>query len=301
MADATISLSTLVAGTTTSSGFQEVAAPGRLTRTFAAPRPVVGHRLPSVPHRLVRRLDTALRRFHGVREFSERPDCLLRIAIGCAAADARLADGSDVARGAQVIDLHLWNEHLADLPPLSIGLGRASALRRQFGASFCELAGYIKSEPSQAASRLCGLAPHWSRGHASRSCFVSPERMASTLSSRPEPILSCERCTISGKTFSFGCWHGPSTQLRCAGKGWCGRVARSGFRAMPLSRGTRGDRRSGSRISSRHCRRLRDMTSLVPVRVTSWGFARRASPDVETIRSPVNGRRMGRMTKEVRR
>lgn len=125
-----------------------MAAPGRLARTFAATPPVVGPRLPSAPHRLVRRLDTALRRFHGVREFSERPDCLLRIAIGCAAADARLADGSDVARGAQVLDLHLWNEHLADLPPLSIGLGRASALRRQFGASFCELAGYIESEPS---------------------------------------------------------------------------------------------------------------------------------------------------------
>jgi hypothetical protein len=148
VSETTISESTLVAGAAIPGGFQDMRASGRPARAFAAPPPAVGRRRPAVPHRLVRRLDTALRRFHGVREFTDRPDCLLRIAIRRATGDVRLADGSNLTRGALVLDLHLWNEHLATMPSLSVGLGRASALRRQIGASLCELADYIAFEPS---------------------------------------------------------------------------------------------------------------------------------------------------------
>lgn len=104
----------------------------------------------SWPHRLVWKLDGALRRLYGVREFSDRPGCLLRIAIGRAAAGLCLSDGYEIARGAEIIELHLWNEHLSGLSSRLGSLGRAAALRRQIGISLRELAGHVKSQPSLA-------------------------------------------------------------------------------------------------------------------------------------------------------
>jgi hypothetical protein len=103
---------------------------------------------PTLPHCLIRGLDAALRRFYGVHEFSNQPDCLLRIAIGRAAGDVRLAEGSNVLRGAEVLELHLWNEHLPNLPSHGTGLGRSNALRRRIGESLSRLACHITSEPS---------------------------------------------------------------------------------------------------------------------------------------------------------
>jgi YkoP domain len=105
---------------------------------------------PSWPHRLVRKLDDALRRLYGVREFSDQLGCLLRIAIGRAAAGIYLANGCEVPRGAAIIELHLWNEHLSRLSPRDSSLGGAAILRRQIDASLCELAEYIEFEPALA-------------------------------------------------------------------------------------------------------------------------------------------------------
>jgi hypothetical protein len=97
---------------------------------------------------LVRRLDDALRRLYGVREFSDRPDCLLRIAIGRALDGIRLADGSEIPRGSAIIELHLWNEHLSTLlSSRGNNLGWANALRRRVDASLGELADCIASDP----------------------------------------------------------------------------------------------------------------------------------------------------------
>jgi hypothetical protein len=96
-------------------------------------------------------LDRLLRRLEGIAEYSENPDCLLRFAGGRAQRDLHLADGCRVARGAQILDLHLWNEHLLGLPSGRCGLARASALRRDLGASLRELAGRIETDPSLAA------------------------------------------------------------------------------------------------------------------------------------------------------
>jgi hypothetical protein len=96
-------------------------------------------------------LDRLLRRLEGIAEYTEKPDCLLRFARGRAKRDLELADGSRVARGAEILDLHLWNEHLLGLPSRHCGLARASALRRDLGASLRELALYIETDPSVAA------------------------------------------------------------------------------------------------------------------------------------------------------
>jgi hypothetical protein len=104
---------------------------------------------PPLFDRLVRRVDARLRRFYGIREFSDRPECMLRISTGYAERDLRLADGSWVSAGDQIVELHLWNEHLsAYMPKEASGLGRSRALHRHIGASMRELAGYLRHEPS---------------------------------------------------------------------------------------------------------------------------------------------------------
>ncbi len=129
-------------------------APG--ARDLAAPG---GHASQALFDRLVRRVDAGLRRFYGIHEFSDRPECMLRISAGCAERDLRLADGSRVHAGDEIVELHLWNEHLsAQMPREASGLGRSSALHRHIGASMRELAGYLRHEPSLArvvAVRAC--------------------------------------------------------------------------------------------------------------------------------------------------
>jgi hypothetical protein len=120
---------------------------------------------------LISELDDALRRSHGVREFSEDPQCILRIAIRRTTNCTHLADGSTVPCGAAIIDLHLWNEHLPDLSSRSTGLGRATRLRRQIEASLEELTWRLVSEPSFAEIRAL----------RARAAFVPRRRLAKLL------------------------------------------------------------------------------------------------------------------------
>ncbi|HEU0156999.1 MAG TPA: hypothetical protein VFQ82_13075 [Stellaceae bacterium] len=128
---------------------------GMSPRTTLAPSTdVPGPALDNSPlfDRLVRRIDARLRRFYGIHEFSDRPECMLRISTGYAERDLRLADGGRVRAGDQIVELHLWNEHLsAHMPKETNGLGRSRALHRHIGASMRELAGYLRHEPSLSA------------------------------------------------------------------------------------------------------------------------------------------------------
>ncbi len=105
---------------------------------------------PGLPHRLIRGVDAALRRLYAIREFGDRPDCLLRIAVVRARRDVVLADGESVRRGAEVVELHLWNERLGGAPAPDGGLGRTAFLRRRFTASLRMLADHLAAEPSLA-------------------------------------------------------------------------------------------------------------------------------------------------------
>lgn len=105
---------------------------------------------PTLPHRLIRAIDAALRRLYGIGEFTGRPDCLLRIAVARARRDAVLADGRKLRRGAEVLELHLWNERLSKLPVPGGGLGRTAILRRRLAASLCAVADHLAAEPSLA-------------------------------------------------------------------------------------------------------------------------------------------------------
>jgi len=94
--------------------------------------------------RLIGRIDDVLRWWYGVHGFNDRDDCLLRIALTQTVEATRFPNGSLLPSGAAVVDLHLWNERLCLLPPLSQGLGRAAALRRHVRLSLEELARLIE-------------------------------------------------------------------------------------------------------------------------------------------------------------
>jgi hypothetical protein len=124
---------------------------GRLKLLLAVIPVASGSVLARPLRRLIGRLDKLLRRLQGITEFSGHPHCLLRIARGVADQDVRLADGCMICRDAEVLDLHLWNEHVWSLPPPSRGLARASALRRYLRVSLRELAIRIETDPALGA------------------------------------------------------------------------------------------------------------------------------------------------------
>jgi hypothetical protein len=121
-----------------------VVGSGTAGEEASEPRP----RLPPA-HRVVRALDAALRHILEIREFTARPDCLLRISLGRAEEDTRLEDGTAVSRGDPVVDLHLWNEQLPSGADLT--LVRSNLLRRRMLASLVELTRYLEAEPSLAS------------------------------------------------------------------------------------------------------------------------------------------------------
>jgi hypothetical protein len=121
-----------------------VVGPGTAGEEASEPQP----RLPPA-HRLVRALDAALRHILEIHEFTERPDCLLRISLGRAEEDTRLGDGTAVSRGDPIVELHLWNEQLPSGADLT--LARSNRLRRRMLSSLVELARYLEAEPSLAA------------------------------------------------------------------------------------------------------------------------------------------------------
>jgi hypothetical protein len=69
-----------------------------------------------------------LRSAQGVFEYWDDPDCLFRVQIAQAGHSIRLPD-RDIPAGAQVLMLHLWNEHTPRFPP--DGASLAEAVRGQ--------------------------------------------------------------------------------------------------------------------------------------------------------------------------
>jgi hypothetical protein len=104
----------------------------------------------------VRAIDRQLRAHYRVMEYSASPDCLMRIAPGRSPHTMDLADGTHIERGAPVLNLHLWNEHLdafaLDAASLQWGVSFARAIRK----SLRELAAFLSHHPEHAARALYG-------------------------------------------------------------------------------------------------------------------------------------------------
>jgi hypothetical protein len=87
--------------------------------------------------RLILLIDGILRRRQKIEEFWDHPDCLLRISRRPAPCALPLRDGQ-IPAGAPLLEIHLWNEHLAHAEPadssLAWGAKSGSALVRSLAA-----------------------------------------------------------------------------------------------------------------------------------------------------------------------
>lgn len=92
--------------------------------------------------------DAILRSYYGIYEFTDDPDCVLRVGFGRARAPVSLSDGTDVRFGELVGTLHFWNEHLPRYSTRGPDLGWACAVRDRLRYSlhaFCE---YVEVDPN---------------------------------------------------------------------------------------------------------------------------------------------------------
>lgn len=61
----------------------------------------------------VKCLDRLLRHRLRISEFSDQPECLFRVSMTRSDAFVKLGDGTEIGEGDPLLELHLWNEHLA--------------------------------------------------------------------------------------------------------------------------------------------------------------------------------------------
>jgi len=107
--------------------------------------------------RLVRLLDSILRRALGVFEFCDHPECVLRVRLA-AAPRALALPACELPAGAPVLELHLWNEHIAPMPDGGPDVAWAAEFARRLRASFHALAAQVRAEPRFApVEAVCGI------------------------------------------------------------------------------------------------------------------------------------------------
>ena len=102
--------------------------------------PTLGHPLRSA----VFGLEARLRRAHGIIEFSNSPDCVLRISLRRVRTRVVLVDAC-LEPGELVVDLHYLNEHLPRLG--RSGLAWGAGFHRRMLRSFEALAAALESDP----------------------------------------------------------------------------------------------------------------------------------------------------------
>jgi hypothetical protein len=93
---------------------------------------------------LVGSIDLAVRSWCGIYEFSDDPDCVLRLGLKLAREPVTLTDGTAIEVGDMVGGLHFWNEHLPRFSQFGPELGWAAEMRKRLERSLAELAGHIE-------------------------------------------------------------------------------------------------------------------------------------------------------------
>lgn len=89
------------------------------------------------------RLDDFLRRSHRVIEYCSDPRCVFRMQMDQAGEDFVFADGTPVCREENVINLHLWNEHVPVIPPEGPTVAWGRRMSSSMNFSMCQLAAFI--------------------------------------------------------------------------------------------------------------------------------------------------------------
>lgn len=93
---------------------------------------------------VVAALDGALRSYYDIVEFSDDPNCVLRIGRSTAERPVMLSDGTEIGIGEPIGTLHFWNEQLPPFPPSGPEMRWAAEMHRRVVCSFAELARFIE-------------------------------------------------------------------------------------------------------------------------------------------------------------
>lgn len=97
---------------------------------------------------LVSAADVVLRRWYGVRTFSDHSSCFLRIARVRATRRICLSDGTVVNPGEQIAMLHFWNERMPPFPRTGPDLAWAVTFRQRMLASLEAVSHYLAEDHS---------------------------------------------------------------------------------------------------------------------------------------------------------
>jgi len=97
--------------------------------------------------RTIGAIDALVRQARGIREFCSAERCLLRVSIGRSHADLTLSDGTSIHRGETVGELHLWNEHVPEIPAQGPDLTWARTFQRRLTFSLSQLAITMQTDP----------------------------------------------------------------------------------------------------------------------------------------------------------
>lgn len=104
---------------------------------------------------LIRAFDGVLRRAFGVFEFCDEPTCLFRLQVSRVPRIIHLPDG-DIPAGAQVVLLHLWNEHMLTITSIGPDVGWAMETYRMMISSLRAVACQIQHDPRLAGVQAVG-------------------------------------------------------------------------------------------------------------------------------------------------
>ncbi|MGB9889477.1 MAG: YkoP family protein [Anaerolineae bacterium] len=115
-------------------------------------------RSPDLLSRLVFAVDRYMRRRLRIWEFSDDPDCLLRVALIRSRWEVTLRDGTIIRRGETIGMIHAWNERVPPIPPTGADMAWARQLRRRLIRSLQLLAQATREDPRLRTIRGFGGA-----------------------------------------------------------------------------------------------------------------------------------------------
>ena len=101
--------------------------------------------------------DAVIRTYYGVYEFTDDPNCMLRVGLCRSRAAVSLSDGTQIEPGEPVGTLHFWNERLPRYPVHGPDIRWACVVRNRVLHSLHALALCLESDPAwQEIQALCG-------------------------------------------------------------------------------------------------------------------------------------------------
>jgi hypothetical protein len=96
---------------------------------------------------MVRKLDSAMKSYLHIFEYTGEQECILRIAFAKNDHEISLSDGTHIPAGETIGELHFWNEHIPPMTAAGPDLTWALNFQRRLIRSLAELAEYVDKNP----------------------------------------------------------------------------------------------------------------------------------------------------------